>query len=286
MTEPITRNTVLYDLDDAFYHRDLLIPSGSLSVTSARKLLPPSCPARFHYERTHPEQGDNLDKGSVIHTLILGAGSEIVVVDADDWRSKAAQAKRDEARAEGKAPVLRAFYEDAKAAADAVKRHPIAGLLLIDGDPEVSLFWQDDPTGVWRRGRADFIRTRTPGGRLILVDVKSTVSANPEKFAKSCVDYGYAQQAAGLIEGAVACGLADSPDDVAFLFVLVEKERPNLVSVVELDAEALRVGAALNRQAVDLYAKCQAADEWHAYGNDIALVSLPAWFTRQMENTA
>jgi hypothetical protein len=76
-----------YDIPEAAYHLDPLRHlGGSLSSTTARKLLAPSCPALARYAATHPEYKDSWDLGSVTHRLVLGAGCPIVEVPASSWQ--------------------------------------------------------------------------------------------------------------------------------------------------------------------------------------------------------
>ena len=45
----------VYDgMDEDAYHADP-VPGGSLSASGAKLLLPPSCPALYHYRRDHPK---------------------------------------------------------------------------------------------------------------------------------------------------------------------------------------------------------------------------------------
>jgi hypothetical protein len=83
-------------------------------------------------------------------------------------------------------------------------------------------------------------------------------------------------QAAWYMDMVTALGLAE---DVAFVFIVQEKTAPYLVTVCELDAEAIRIGRELNRQAIDLYAMCQSDGVWPGYTDEVALVSLPTWAT-------
>lgn len=272
----------VYDLPDDVYHADP-VPGGSLSSSGARKLLPPSCPALFAYEREHgrPPKSE-FDIGHAAHKLVLGVGPELVVVDAGDWRTKAAKEHRDAAHADGKVPLLVHEHEQVQGMAAALRAHPIASALFRPdaGKPEQSLFWPDEPTGIWRRGRLDWLPGNRNGGRLIVPDYKTTGSAEPGSLARSIANFGYFQQAAWYLEGVAALGLADN---AAFLFVCQEKTQPYLVTVVELDYDALRIGFDRNRRAVEVYAECVARDEWPAYTNDIEQISLPSWAARQFE---
>lgn len=247
------------------YHAD----RSSLSSSGARTLL--KSPARFKYERDHPVFKDVFDMGSVAHTLVLGEGSEIVVVDADSWRSKAAKEAKDAARAEGKTPILAADYQVAREMADAIGAHPTAAKLLSSGSPELSGYWHDSETDIRLRFRTDWLTEYE--GRPLCVDYKTAASADPDEFAKSAARYGYHLQAAWYVTGLQSVGV----DAARMVFICQEKTAPYLVSVVELDEEAVAEGARLARQAVDLYHQCVTTGQWPGYPEHIVTLSLPRW---------
>lgn len=266
----------VYEMGNDEYHADPA-PFPSLSSSGAKKLLPPSCPARFKYERDYPSvSSDVFDFGSAAHRMVLGAGPTIVSIDALDWRTNAAKAARDEVRATGGIALLDADYQTVLAMRDAIAGHPLVSALFGNGEPEQSLFWQDEASEVWRRARLDWLPNETTG-RMIVADYKTARSAHPETFAKAAADYGYHQQAAWYLDGVKALGLAEDP---AFVFVVQEKTAPYLVSVVELDATALRIGRHLNWQAIDIFATCESTDTWPTYAHDVSLVSLPYYYER------
>ncbi len=274
----------VYELDDATYHGDP-VPNalgGSLSASGAKKLLPPSCPARYRHDRVNPPTPTAaFDIGHAAHKLVLGTGPTIDVCDADDWRSKAAREFRQDCHIAGVVPLLAKEYAQVKAMADAIKAHPVASRLFdpAKGKAEQSLFWQDTPEQPWRRARLDWLPSTT-GGRMVVPDYKTSVSADPGSFSRIAANFGYAMQAAWYLDAVAALNLAET---AAFVFVVQEKTAPYLVTVVELDAEALDVGRALNRRALNVYAECVSTDTWPGYSDDVELVSLPAWFVRQME---
>jgi len=269
----------VYDLTSEDYHADP-VPErigGSLSASGAKSILPPNCPAIFNYRRHHQVFKDTFDFGHAAHAYVLGVGAEIVAVDAADWRTKAAQEAKKAIRAEGKVPLLIDDVHVVTAMAAAIRAHPIAGVLLNpeNGKPERSLFRQDEHEGVWLRSMLDWLPN--PGdGRLIVPDYKTAVSANPSEFAKAVANYKYHQQDAFYRDQILGLGLAE---DVAFVFVVQEKTEPYLVTVVELDSEAVRIGRELNREAIDLYAQCVSSDHWPGYSEDVERISLPAWAT-------
>jgi len=271
----------VYDMTDDEYHNDP-VPGGSLSASGARKLLAPNCPARFHYDRTHPQDHKReFDIGKAAHKVVLGSGPDLVVVDAENWRTKAAQEAKKAAYAEGAVPLLPQDHDDVTAMAVALAEHPVASALFRPGSgrPEQSLFWMDKPTGVWRRARLDWLPEGISSeGRLIIPDYKTCAKADPESIQKAIHDHRYYQQAAWYSDAAQAVLGAGK---VAFLFVFQEKTRPHLITVVELDIVALRHGHDLNRQAIQTYAECTANDRWPGYSQDIELVSLPPWVEAQ-----
>src|SRR5690606_9454801 len=76
-------------------------------------------------------------------------------------------------------------------------------------------------------------------------------------------------------------------EDVAFLFVFQEKQAPYLVTVVELDHEALQIGAYLARKARQRYATCRRTGNWSGYADDApVVVSLPPYYTQQYEGVS
>ena len=166
-------------ISDDLYHAD----TGSLSSTGARKIL--ACPARFKWERDHPPAPTTkaFDFGKLSHKLVLGEGSAIQIVEADNWLSKAAKEQRDAARADGAVPVLRSEYDTAKAMREAVMAHPVAGALFTAGSAELSGYWQDEPTDIRLRFRPDWLTGHI--NRVTCVDYKTTISANPDAIDSS-----------------------------------------------------------------------------------------------------
>lgn len=269
----------VFDIDDVTYHADP-VPDGSLSSSGARKLLPPSCPALFQYERENPPASTKtFDFGHAAHKLCLGVGPDIVEVVAENWRTNAAKDCGEEIRAAGGVPLLTGDYQQVQAMAAALRAHPVASALFTEGTAEASLFWTDKQTGVWRRSRLDWLPAST-SGRMIVPDYKTARSADPEQFVKSAKDYGYHQQHAWYLDAVTALELTDDPQ---FVFVVQEKTPPYLVSLVQLDMTAMRIGQRLNRRAINIYAECTRTGVWPGYADDVALVSLPYWYERQFE---
>jgi PDDEXK-like domain of unknown function (DUF3799) len=280
-TEVTFRAGVYDGMPEAMYHGDP-VPGGSLSSSGARKLLPPSCPAKFRWEADNPPPPkDYFELGSAAHKLVLGAGAEIIVIKAPDWKIKAARDERDAARAEGFLPLLTREHEQVLAMAATLRKHPVASALFDPehGKPEQSLFWQDASAGIWRRARLDWLPDSDARKRLVVGDYKTAAAGDLASIKKSIANFGYHQQGDWYLD-AVRALLAPDP---AFVFIFQEKTAPYLITPVQLHADALAAGRELNREAIDLYRACSRSGEWPGYSGGIETVTLPAWAFRKLE---
>lgn len=269
----------IYDMPAADYHAQ----HDWLSVSGAKKLLKPSCPAKFKAQQGLEEHKPHFDLGKAAHTRVLGDGEEVVVVDAVDWRSKDAREQRDAAYAEGKVPILAAEDIVIDAMAASLKAHDTAPYLFATGKAEQSAFWVDAETGVQCRARFDWLPDVAEGRRLIIPDLKTAASAEPEEFGRSAARFHYAMQDDHYTEAARALGLDPDP---AFLFVVIEKEPPYIVTVGQLTEEDKRLGRRLNDHARRVFRECTESDHWPAYSTGITDISLPSWHHYQYEEIA
>jgi hypothetical protein len=250
---------------NADYHSDPALGSTSL------KTLATKTPAHYKYDLEHPKSSDAFDLGTVVHSLILeGDESGVEVWDFPAWTTKVAKESRDESRVAGKIPLLTKDWEQVKAMRDAVMAHPIARSMFTGHKAEQSVFWEED--GLTLKCRPDAWK---PGS---LIDLKTARDANPNTFGKTAHEYGYHQSAAHYIDGVKAA----TGEELPFHFVLVEKTEPYLVSVVELDVEAVNLGRMLNDRAKRLYRECAESGNWPGYPSG-ELVSLPMWAIYQAE---
>lgn len=259
------RDGIYPDIPEDMYHAD----RASLSVSGAKLLLPPGCPALFRERMDNPPPPKpEFNFGSLVHKLVLGKGAEIEVIDAPDYRTKAAREARDQAHAAGKIPALVDEIERARVMAQRVREHPVAGALFAQGEAEVAMYATDPESGVRLRGRADWIRADS------IVDYKTSSTANPDELVRLFWSYGYHMQAAWYIDVCELAGVIVEPE---FVFVVQEKTPPYLVTVVRYDAEAITEGRRLNRQAIRLYAECVESGVWPGYTDSVVSLSLPRW---------
>lgn len=251
---------------EVIYHGD----RASLSSTGARKLLEPGGPAKFVGEARR--DSEDFDIGHAAHTLILGAGAELVEVKADNWSTKAAKEARAAARAEGKTPLLSkqlAAVHDMVAVALA---HPEVKERLSGGRAEVSGYALHPRTWVMMRARPDYLRVVAPGA-VEMDDYKTCADASPEGFAKSAANWGYHQQEAWYRAVWTELGW----EVRRFVFIAQEKTPPYLVKLHEFGPKDIAVGHARNERALRLFVNCQDFDEWPGYGPAVNKLRLPRW---------
>jgi len=153
-------NCIIDKLPAEEYHADKKCPTPSLSKGTLHTLLTQTpAHARLHHPRLggkKKEPDAKLDYGSAAHTMLMEGGEGIVIIAADDWRTKAAKEARDAARAANKFPILEHQHEKVATMAGVARkfiRDSILGNLMEESRFEQSLYWQD--SGIWCRARTD-----------------------------------------------------------------------------------------------------------------------------------
>jgi len=261
----------IYDgIKNADYHADEALGSTSLKTLAKRT------PAHYQYEKLNPKSSAAFDLGTAAHSLILEQDeSGVVVIDVDAKRGKVWTDPASAAEAEGKIALTSKEWAQVVAMRDAVMAHPFARGLFTGHKAEQSVFWEEpwEDDGLLLKCRPDAWQ---PGA---LIDLKTARDANPNEFGKTAHEYGYHQSAAHYIDGVKAA----TGEELPFHFVLVEKTAPYLVSVVELDWEAIDLGRALNDRAKRIYRECVETNTWPGYPS-AEPISLPTYAVYQTED--
>lgn len=263
MSAPAIAESGIHDgIPEALYFAD----TDALSASGAKVLL--RNPARFRWEQDNPRpSSDAMDLGSIAHHLILHRGGKTLVVDAYDWRAKANQQARKDARAKGIVCIHRGELLAASKMARAVRTHPTARAIFSDGTPEASMWWTDPDTGARCRGRVDWLRDGW------VIDLKTARDASPEGFAKAAANYGYRESLAHYAKGVrVLTGQAPRVG-----VVVVETDAPHFVAFYEITPDDLTWGEERMTEAQRLWLDCLAADDWPGYSPDLIPLDFPAW---------
>ena len=271
----------IHEIKATEYHADPA-PEPSLSNSLAKILLNKSpLHAWCAHPRLNPDykhfDDDKFDIGTAAHAMLLeGDNTKICVVDAPDWRTKAAQTARDEARSNGLTPIL-AKHDTA------IKRMVTAAKTFIDttefegifqnGKPEQVLLWQEDD--IWLRSMLDWLTT----DRTVILDYKTTEDASPEVFSRQIARMGYDMQAAFYTRGLMALGLPEP----RFIFLAQETSYPHACSLHTLTPALMEIANAKVQAAVDLWTDCIASGKWPAYTSRLCWAEPAAWQIAEME---
>lgn len=249
----------------------------SLSASIAHVLLRQS---PEHAYLRHPRLGataqpgaDFLDRGALAHRIILGVGNDLEIVEADNWKKKASQEKRNEARASNKIPVLASDYATALVDAERVKLRLSDIGIDLAGESEVCALWGSrtfDGAIVQCRGMLDHLEGAT------IYDLKTCRSAHPEACQRHIDDYGYAVQHAAYIE-AVETLKPMLAGRVKFVFIFFELEPPYSITPIRLSGEFRELGKRRWRRAVETWERCLSTGTWPGYADGIVEIEPKPW---------
>lgn len=263
------------EIPEAAYHADPC-PKPSLS-RSVGKTLVNNCPwkAWWSHPRLNPnyeqEEKSVYDLGSICHELVLGQESSLVVIEAGDWRTKAAKEQRAEAYDTGKTPLLAHQYAEALAMHKSYRRqlenHEEAELFLRPGcRSEHSVIWREGEA--WCRVRIDRISSEGT----YLFDYKTGASANPDDWGNLSVGRnGYDVQDAFYRRGYKAI----TGKHAEYRFVVQETKPPYALSVIALDAVWQEIGDRKVDSMIRLWQQCMKHDVWPGYPDRTCAVSPP-----------
>lgn len=222
------------------------------------------------------EQTVALAKGSALHYAIFEPhrlDRDVAVWDGGRRGTNAYKAwLADNA---GKLEIGADAAGEVRAMAAAVRSHPAAGPLLAAGEAEVAIRWTDPATGLRCKGRLDWLNEHADEGRILLVDLKSTRSTHPRRFAAQAARLGYHEQLAFYRRGLRALFGEDRPIDVAI--IAVESAAPFDVVVYELDDDALYPGDESVSELLAKLAVCVEANHWPGRAEEPLRLDLPAW---------
>lgn len=266
----------IHDLPSSQYHADAMGEQPALS-NSILKILLSQTPrhAWLAHPRLNPDyeraESSKFDLGKAAHALLLEGVNICEVIEADDWRTNAAKAKREEARAAGKTPLLVHEFEQAMqmvgTALEYVEGSPLAGLFS-RGKGEQTLLWQKD--GVHCRALIDWLQD----DRALVVDYKTSSAESPEAWIRGyMIQHGCDTQAAYTQQGLAAIG----HHDVRFLFLVQQTEAPHMCFLVEPDSVMRGIAESKIARGMRMWKECTEADVWPGYGTEVYQASPPPW---------
>ena len=148
-----------------------------------------------------------------------------------------------------------------------IRRRKFSDNLTRGGQSELTLRWIDEESGLRCKARADYYVKEFA----MAVDVKSTIDASDEAFARTSSKYGYARQDAHYRAGFAANGLPLE----AFVFLAVEKEPPYEPALYVLDDFSRERGELSIRRDLNRLGECIANKIFPGYSEEIRVLRLP-----------
>lgn len=242
----------------------------ALSSGRAHRVLSQS-PAHAKYAER--EENGKMDFGSLAHKLLLENTEDgLMIIEADDWRTKAAKELRDEARGAGKIPVLSkqmpAVRLMAKVAREFIAQSEIAGVFG-SGLPEQTVVWQEGD--ILCKARPDWLNDKT------ILHYKTTEgSASPAPFIRNQLfPMGY--DVAAMFYERGLCSARQS------VFLVQEAYEPYACSLIALDPAAAELAAEKVARAIGIWQECVRTGVYPAYVPRIHWAEPMPWHLAESE---
>jgi hypothetical protein len=275
------------------YHR---LPQFSASI--AKTLISRSAEvARDAYERrleaiaaedesdeADKEKQDRLDRGNVLHALVLGKGKRVDVIPADllakngAISTTAAKAFCESSRRTGRVPVKPAKMEVYEAIATQIRRRIAEADHDLCGVSELAIAWTEEtPHGpvdckgmldhvvMWGLSDDDRRRGVVPGA--IIYDLKICDDASPAQCERTAERLHYALQAAAYVRALTALHPVLG-GRVEFKFLFVEPRRPYAIWDPRTGGGFAEVGLRRWLRAVHGWGAGLATGRWADYRTD------------------
>ena len=157
-------------------------------------------------------------------------------------------------------------YQALQYMAASLKKNKLASQLIEKAEIEQSLYWTDPDTGILCKCRPDILRNN------LVCDLKTAQDGSPRSFQYAAFDYGYYIQAAMVREALKQLKQTVIND---FLFIVIEKSAPYVISIYQLDQASLDKGYQEFKALLARYQQCLKTNDWPAY--TIQEISLPRY---------
>ena len=255
------------------------------AISRSELFLMAQSPEKFKYARENPsEPTPALLLGQVFHKMVLQPDTltdEYAKCISVDRRTKQGKEEFDKFFDENKEKIIigAEMWEKCSQMADAVAQNHLAKKLL-SGEKEVPFFWTDDLTGEKCKCRADCITQIED--MTICVDVKSASDASSDAFMKAAIKHGYDLQAGMYTDGITR----NINKDIRFVFLIVEKEPPYAINIMQADELFVKRGYDLFREYIGMYHECKQTDNWYGYLGKSGIINnlgLPAYLAKEIE---
>lgn len=241
-------------------------------------------PLHYRHRCEHPAaETEPMRIGRAVHAAVLEPerfAADYVVFGGPRRQGKVWEAFEAQALRDGKEILKVAEHERCLEIAAAVRAHPRAAQLLSLGRAEQAIVWRDEETGLWIKGRMDWL-CDAPGDAA-LGDLKVTAELDKYRIAAGVARLGHHVQIALYMRGLRALGLL-----MPAKLIAVEAEAPYDVAVFSLEGDTLTAGDEEAGRLLRRVAECVEAGDWPGrYGAEESPLDLPGWVFTDAEEEA
>lgn len=269
----------------------------SLNASTAKLIVSRSL---AHAWSAHPRGANHrrdpsaaMEAGSLLDSLLLGGEGDLVELPATMPDAKGAMVPtndkvllgsakewREKQMAAGKQPVRKEDLRYAKQAAEAIKENFAEQGVLLSGQHQLTLVWDEDSTSGPVRCRARLDHWR--GDCATIFDLKKAENAHPEKVARTMVELGYSIQRATYVS-AVEHLMPELAGRVRMLFLFAETEPPYATLVAHPAGTMRALGDYHWRRAVEAWGAAIASGKFPGYAPGEVEIAAPEWAMKAME---
>lgn len=216
--------------------------------------------------------------GKILEAFVFGAKMDkFVIIDAENYKTKLAQEKRDDAFANGLTPVLADdFAKFRDASLTITSRLRDQGIVFNGGETQKLVEWSCKDIGANCKGYLDYFQDG------IIWDFKTTGDASPSKVVRQFVDMGYDIQFAAYTDG-IESTMPELAGRSRFLFAYAETEAPYAVQIYEPDGMMKNLGHGKWTWAKHKWTQCLEENKWPGYFSGIGQLSPLPWQMTESE---
>ena len=217
---------------------------------------------------------DAMEEGKLLEKFILNHDlDKLCIVEADNWKSKAAKEAWELAELKGLQAVLQREADEAKTASDRILKSFLEmghDLRSTTGQAQVRMEWTVD--GVNCSGVIDYL----DAAKGIIYDFKTTSDASDKKIQRSIFDFGYDIQA-NAYEEAVGIKYPERLGRIKTFFLFAETKAPFAINPVQLAGSMSELGRRKWSRAKETWKECLASGVWPGYAMPNKRIEATAW---------
>jgi hypothetical protein len=217
----------------------------------------------------------------VTHKILLGSHTAYREINADDYRTKAAQQSRSACERAGITPILSCDLEKCTRAANAMREQLRDEFgIEFDGQSEVELYWAEDMgpsavegvTGMPCKAKLDHVRA----DGVTVLDVKTGDNAHPKQVLRRILDQGYHVQAAAYSRG-LAKNFPEVEGRIRFIDLFIETNGLTLCTPAAIEGALLELGDRQWIRACQEWWQAQETGFYRGYVTEVWRPECPEW---------